>query len=150
MGGKSLIRYITGGNGTKRRKTTLQVPTKNGQEMRDDYEFNRNRRYFNWGSLTYYRGVCSLDTEQFGKCAPGNGKTMEHLPDQLDDLFRETGTALNQTNQTISEVNDKLHTLSPLFYMVRDVGEASRKLTSPLARFSSSVDKMGNHEAQDD
>ncbi|RYG72817.1 DUF948 domain-containing protein [Lentibacillus lipolyticus] len=81
----------------------------------------------------------------------GMEKTVEHLPDQLDDLFRETGTALNQTNQTISEVNDKLRTLSPLFYLVRDVGEASRKLTSPLARFSASMNKKwGNHEQQDD
>ncbi|TMN22416.1 DUF948 domain-containing protein [Lentibacillus cibarius] len=80
----------------------------------------------------------------------GMEKTVEKLPDQLDDLFRETGTALSQTNQTISEVNDKLHTLSPLFYMVRDVGEASRKLTSPLARFSASMSKkMERNEKQD-
>ncbi|WP_010529089.1 DUF948 domain-containing protein [Lentibacillus jeotgali] len=66
----------------------------------------------------------------------GIEKTVEQMPQQLDDIFRETGQMLNHTNVTISEVNDKLHTLSPLFYMVNDVGEMSRKLTTPLARFS--------------
>ncbi|GAA0434638.1 hypothetical protein GCM10008983_09050 [Lentibacillus halophilus] len=80
----------------------------------------------------------------------GMEKTVEQLPDQLDDLFRETGSALSQTNRTIAEVNEKLHTLSPLFYMVQDVGEASRKLTSPLTRFSASmsqkIDKSKNND----
>ncbi|ALX49356.1 DUF948 domain-containing protein [Lentibacillus amyloliquefaciens] len=66
----------------------------------------------------------------------GVEKTVEQMPDQLDDIFRETGQLLNQTNVTISEVNDKLRTISPLFYMVNDVGEMSRKMTTPLANFS--------------
>lgn len=71
----------------------------------------------------------------------GIEKTVEHLPDQLDDMFRETGTLINNTNDTISDVNEKLKTLSPLFYIVSDVGEMSRKLTTPLAKFSVSRKK---------
>lgn len=71
----------------------------------------------------------------------GIEKTVEHLPNQLDDIFRETGSLINQTNGTISDVNEKLRTLSPLFYIVEDVSEMSRKLTSPLAKFSGSMKK---------
>ncbi|WP_167751460.1 DUF948 domain-containing protein [Lentibacillus salicampi] len=78
----------------------------------------------------------------------GIEKTVEEMPQQLDDIFRETGEMLNHTNVTISEVNDKLHTLSPLFYMVHDVGEMSRKLTTPLARFS--MKKRGKKEKSEE
>ncbi|QKY70987.1 DUF948 domain-containing protein [Lentibacillus sp. CBA3610] len=71
----------------------------------------------------------------------GIEKTVEQMPAQLDDIFRETTQMLNQTNVTISEVNDKLRTLSPLFYMVNDVGEMSRKMTTPLAKFSVNMNK---------
>lgn len=80
----------------------------------------------------------------------GIEKTVEQMPQQLDDIFRETRQMLNQTNVTISEVNDKLRTLSPLFYMVHDVGEMSRKLTTPLANFSVNMNqKAKNKEAED-
>ncbi|MFD1363567.1 DUF948 domain-containing protein [Lentibacillus salinarum] len=78
----------------------------------------------------------------------GIEKTVEQMPDQLDDIFRETGQMLNQTNVTISQVNDQLRTLSPLFYMAHDVGEMSRKLTSPLARFSGNLNKKADEREQ--
>lgn len=71
----------------------------------------------------------------------GIEKTVEPLPDQLDDIFRETGSLINHTNDTLSDVNEKLRTLSPLFYMLGDVGEMSRKLTTPLSKFNVSRKK---------
>ncbi|MBP1970902.1 uncharacterized protein YoxC [Virgibacillus natechei] len=60
----------------------------------------------------------------------GIEKTVEKLPDQLDDVFKETGTLINQSNDTIADVNDKLEQLSPLFYIVGDVGNVTRNVTS--------------------
>ncbi|MFB4170028.1 DUF948 domain-containing protein [Virgibacillus sp. JSM 102003] len=71
----------------------------------------------------------------------GVEKTVEHLPNQLNDIFKETGNLINHTNSTLSDVNEKLRTLSPLFYIVEDVGEMSRKLTTPLANFNISRKK---------
>lgn len=76
----------------------------------------------------------------------GIEKTVDHLPDQLDDIFRETGTLINNTNDTITDVNKKLRTISPLFYIAEDVGEMSRKLTTPLANFSVSMEKKSEEK----
>src|SRR5699024_12376424 len=39
---------------------------------------------------------------------------------------------LKTSNQTLQDVNEKLHSLSPLFYIANDIGEASHKLASTL------------------
>lgn len=62
----------------------------------------------------------------------GVEKTVESLPDQLDNIFKETGNLIGESNQTLADVNDKLEQLSPLFYIVGDVGQATRRFSSSL------------------
>lgn len=69
----------------------------------------------------------------------GVDKTVEQLPNQIDDMIKETSSLIRNGNETLADVNDKLKGLSPLFYIVGDVGEASRKLSSSLVDVSSSL-----------
>ncbi|MFC5603456.1 DUF948 domain-containing protein [Sporosarcina koreensis] len=71
----------------------------------------------------------------------GVGRTVEKLPDQLDDVLYETGQMIQNSNNTLADVNEKLGTLTPLFHIVGDVGESTRKLTSSLNDFAGSVKK---------
>ncbi|SDI55745.1 DUF948 domain-containing protein [Natribacillus halophilus] len=74
--------------------------------------------------------------------------TVEKLPEQLDGITKETGTVLHNTNETLLDVNEKIATLNPLFEMVGDAGEASRKLSSSLVDMTASF-KKESHEAND-
>lgn len=69
----------------------------------------------------------------------GVDKTIQQLPEQLDDIFKETGNLISESNHTIADVNDKLQQLSPLFYIVGDVGKATRKFSSSLVNVTDSV-----------
>lgn len=69
----------------------------------------------------------------------GIDKTMQELPTQLDDIFKETGNLIEESNNSIADVNDKLEQLSPLFYIVGDVGNVTRKFTSSLVDVTESV-----------
>lgn len=69
----------------------------------------------------------------------GIDKTMQQLPEQLDDIFKETGNLIEESNHSIADVNDKLEQLSPLFYIVGDVGNVTRKFTSSLVDVTDSV-----------
>lgn len=69
----------------------------------------------------------------------GVDKTVQKLPEQLDGIFKETGDMIHESNQTLADVNDKLQQLSPLFYMVGDVGNATRKFSSSLVDVTDSV-----------
>ncbi len=69
----------------------------------------------------------------------GMDKSMQRLPDQLDDIFKETGNLIQEGNRSISDVNDKLGQLSPLFYIAGDVGNVTRKFTSSLVDVTESV-----------
>ncbi|TQS76167.1 DUF948 domain-containing protein [Ornithinibacillus gellani] len=71
----------------------------------------------------------------------GIEKTVEKLPEQLDDIFKQTGNLIEESNHTLQDVNDKLKQLSPLFYIVGDVGNATRKFTSSLVDVTDSVKK---------
>ncbi|PSL50975.1 uncharacterized protein YoxC [Salsuginibacillus halophilus] len=62
----------------------------------------------------------------------GVEKTVGKLPEQLDQITDETGNVIHNTNETIIDVNEKLETLNPVFYIVQDAGEASRKLSSSM------------------
>lgn len=59
-------------------------------------------------------------------------KTMKQLPEQLDDVMTETTNMIRESNNTLADVNEKMTQLSPLFYIVGDVGNATRKFTSSL------------------
>jgi uncharacterized protein YoxC len=62
----------------------------------------------------------------------GVDKTVKQLPGQLDDMLEETSNMIKETNNTLSDVNEKMAQLSPLFYIVGDVGNATRKFSSSL------------------
>lgn len=66
------------------------------------------------------------------KTLNGVNETVDKLPEQLDQVMNQSELILHNSNETILDVNEKLHSLSPLFYIVGDAGEASRKLTSSL------------------
>lgn len=69
----------------------------------------------------------------------GVDKAVQQMPGQLDDIFKETGNMIGESNNTLADVNDKLQQLSPLFYIVGDVGNATRKFTSSLVDVTDSV-----------
>lgn len=71
----------------------------------------------------------------------GVGRTVEQLPNQLDNVFNETGRMIENSNDTLADVNEKLGTLTPLFHIVGDVGESTRKLASSVNDFAGSVKK---------
>ncbi len=59
-------------------------------------------------------------------------KTTDKLPEDVDQMVGQATEILKTSNQTLQDVNEKLHTLSPLFYIANDIGEASHKLASTL------------------
>ncbi len=69
----------------------------------------------------------------------GIDKTVQQLPKQLDDVMQETGNIIRESNHTLTDVNEKMEQLSPLFYIVGDVGNATRKLTSSLVDATDSM-----------
>ncbi|MGY4689474.1 DUF948 domain-containing protein [Salibacterium sp. K-3] len=71
----------------------------------------------------------------------GVSKTVEKLPDQLDDVMKETGVVIHNSNETLLDLNEKMRTLNPLFYILGDAGEASRKLSSSLVDVTASMKK---------
>jgi len=74
----------------------------------------------------------------------GVSDTVEELPDQLDGVLIETGQMIKNSNETLADVNEKLGTLTPLFHIVGDVGESTRKFTSSINDFARSVKKKTN------
>ncbi len=78
----------------------------------------------------------------------GVDRTVEQLPEQLDDMFDETGKLLHNSNNTLADVNEKLGTLTPLFHIVGDVGESTRRLSSSLVDVSKAAsNKIENDES---
>lgn len=57
-------------------------------------------------------------------------KTTDDLPEKLTDVTGQAKTVLQTGNETIANVNDQVHQVSPVFHVVHDIGEASRELTS--------------------
>lgn len=78
----------------------------------------------------------------------GVEKTVDKLPDQMDTIVKETGELMNESNKTLADVNDKLKQLSPLFYVVGDAGNMTRKFSSSLVEMTDSL-KEGTGEAKD-
>lgn len=71
----------------------------------------------------------------------GVDRTVEKLPEQLDGVMSQTSEVLHTSNDTLADVNEKIRALSPLFYIVGDIGESSRRLTSSLVDMTSSMKK---------
>ena len=78
----------------------------------------------------------------------GVNETVEKLPDQLDEVMKETGTVIHNSNDTLADVNEKLRALNPLFYILGDAGEASRKLSSSLVDVTKSM-KQNTEEGKE-
>lgn len=66
----------------------------------------------------------------------GVDKTVDQLPEQLNQMFDETGQLLHNSNNTLKDVNEKLGTITPIFHIVGDVGESTRRLSSGLVNLS--------------
>jgi|SRR5699024_3569364 len=66
-------------------------------------------------------------------------KTVEDLPSQLDGILEETGNMLGETNHTLADVNEKMRQLTPLFYVVGDVGNMTRSFSSSMKDATESV-----------
>lgn len=86
---------------------------------------------------------------KFADILEGMNKTVEQLPKQLDEVLDETGKLIHNSNDTLADVNEKLGTLTPLFHIVGDVGESTRKLSSSLVDVSkSATKKMGQADEE--
>lgn len=75
----------------------------------------------------------------------GVDQTVEQLPEQLDEMFDETGKLLHNSNNTLADVNEKLSTLTPIFHIVGDVGESTRRLSSSLVDVSKAASDKTEH-----
>src|SRR5699024_4905716 len=83
------------------------------------------------------------------KVIDGVGKTVEQLPDQLDNVFKETENIIHESSQTVTDLNEKLRALSPLFYMAEDITEATRKFSSSVANTANSFKRKPKTEEED-
>lgn len=75
----------------------------------------------------------------FANVISGVDKTVEQLPEQLDNILNETGNLIHHSNETLSDVNEKLGTLTPIFHIVGDIGESTRTLSSSLVDVTKSA-----------
>ncbi|MCF6408161.1 DUF948 domain-containing protein [Pseudalkalibacillus salsuginis] len=71
----------------------------------------------------------------------GVNHTVQQLPGQLDKVTKQTGELIDTSKDTLVDVNEKLRALSPLFYIVGDIGETTRKLSSSLVDVTNTVKK---------
>lgn len=68
----------------------------------------------------------------FSKVIDSVDSTVQTLPKQIDAIMDETSTLLHNSNNTLTDVNEKLGTLTPIFNIVGDVGESTRTISSSL------------------
>lgn len=78
----------------------------------------------------------------------GVDKTVEQLPEQLDGIMKQTGEMISESNQTLVDLNDKVRHLSPLFYVIGDVGNITHKFTSSVANVTETL-QTKTEEAKD-
>lgn len=78
----------------------------------------------------------------------GVDTTVKQLPEQMDDLMKKTGEVIGESNNTLKDVNDKLHQLSPLFYVVGDLGKVTQKFSSSLANATENVKTKSGEETK--
>ncbi|CDQ41355.1 MULTISPECIES: DUF948 domain-containing protein [Virgibacillus] len=69
----------------------------------------------------------------------GVEKTVNQLPDQMNSIFSETSGLIKESNHTLADINDKMKQLSPLFYIVSDVGNVTRKFSSSLVNVTDTL-----------
>lgn len=86
----------------------------------------------------------------FSNVLGGVEKTLDQLPNQLDGILNETGNLIHQGNNTLTDVNEKLGTLTPLFHIVGDVGETTRTFSSSLVDITAAMKKKRDLEVTDE
>ncbi|MFC3040884.1 DUF948 domain-containing protein [Virgibacillus xinjiangensis] len=69
----------------------------------------------------------------------GVEKTVDRLPDQLDDVMKETGNLISESNNTLADVNEKMEQVTPFFQLAGDMGDATRKLSSSLVEMTEAL-----------
>ncbi|MFU0790821.1 DUF948 domain-containing protein [Cerasibacillus sp. JNUCC 74] len=69
----------------------------------------------------------------------GVEKTIEKLPDQMDSMVKETSGLIRESNNTLADINDKMKQLSPLFYVMNDVGNVTQKFSSSLVHVTETL-----------
>ena len=60
----------------------------------------------------------------------GLEQTTRRLPSVLDDGANQANEAFGKVNDTLSNVNEQVKAVTPVFHIVKDAGEASQQLTS--------------------
>ncbi|ASK61583.1 general stress protein [Virgibacillus phasianinus] len=66
-------------------------------------------------------------------------KTTDELPQNINVIIDQTKGTLATSRETLASVNDQVKELSPLFYIVGDVGRSTQKLSSKLVDVSESM-----------
>jgi uncharacterized protein YoxC len=59
-------------------------------------------------------------------------KTTEDLPGTVNDISTQAKEALNTGVDTVQQINMQLKELTPIFYLVGDVGRATQQLSSNM------------------
>lgn len=60
----------------------------------------------------------------------GLEQTTKRLPSVLDDGANQAHEAFGKVNDTLTNVTEQVKSINPVFLIVKDIGEASRQLTS--------------------
>ncbi|WP_246367109.1 DUF948 domain-containing protein [Paraliobacillus salinarum] len=74
----------------------------------------------------------------------GVEKTVDQLPNHFNGVLEETGNLIHESNRTLADLNNKLEQLNPLFYIIEDTGNMTRKVSSSMLDFATSVKKKSN------
>lgn len=59
-------------------------------------------------------------------------RTTDELPHNIDLIMDQTKGTIQTSTETLSTVNNQIKELSPLFYIIGDVGRSTQKLSATL------------------
>lgn len=66
-------------------------------------------------------------------------RTTDELPHNIDLLTDRAKEVIQTSTETLSNVNNQIKELSPLFYIVGDVGRSTQKLSSSLVNTTTTM-----------
>ncbi|WP_252503041.1 DUF948 domain-containing protein [Sporosarcina sp. Marseille-Q4943] len=75
----------------------------------------------------------------------GVRQTTDRLPQLVDDLSKQTTEVMQLSNETIANVNNQVKEVSPLFHIIGDTGEATRKLTLAALKKTNEIKTNTSH-----
>lgn len=82
---------------------------------------------------------------RFSNMLDGVEQTVQEMPKQMNGILKETGDLIHHSQRTLADANEKMAALTPLFQIVGDVGESTRKLTSSLVDVTEAAKKKVDH-----